>query len=40
MANLVPSAALMLITATVWWMTRKSGPARTPAAYPAAEPAQ
>jgi len=35
-ANLVPSVALMLITATVWWMTRMSGPARTPAAYPAA----
>ena len=40
MANLVPSAALVLITATVWWMTRTSGPARTPAAYPAAGPAQ
>lgn len=36
MANLVPSAALVLITAIIWWMTRKSGPARTPAAYPAA----
>jgi membrane protease YdiL (CAAX protease family) len=35
-ANLVPSAALVVITATVWWMTRKSGPARTPAAHPAA----
>ncbi|WP_201778159.1 CPBP family intramembrane glutamic endopeptidase [Mycolicibacterium chubuense] len=35
-ANLVPSAALVVITATVWWMTRKSGPARTPAVHPAA----
>ncbi|TXH18598.1 MAG: CPBP family intramembrane metalloprotease [Mycobacterium sp.] len=34
MANLVPSAALVVITATVWWMTRTSGPARTPAAGP------
>jgi membrane protease YdiL (CAAX protease family) len=34
-ANLVPSAALVLITAIVWWTTRKSGPARTPVAYPA-----
>lgn len=32
---LVPSAALILITATVWWMTRRSGPARTPADCPA-----
>lgn len=39
-ANLVPSAALVVITATVWWMTRTSGPARTPAAYPAAGPEQ
>lgn len=29
-ANLVPSAALVLITAMVWWVTRKTGPARTP----------
>jgi len=30
-ANLVPSAGLVVITAIVWWTTRKSGPARTPA---------
>lgn len=30
-ANLVPSAALVLITAVVWWITRKTGPARSPA---------
>ena len=30
-ANLVPSVVLILITATIWWITRKSGPARTPA---------
>jgi membrane protease YdiL (CAAX protease family) len=29
-ANLVPSAGLLVITAVVWWTTRKSGPARTP----------
>lgn len=29
-ANLVPSAALAIITAVIWWSTRKSGPARTP----------
>lgn len=29
--NLIPSAALILITAIVWWITRKTGPARTPA---------
>jgi membrane protease YdiL (CAAX protease family) len=29
--NLVPSAALVLVTAVIWWMTRKSGPALTPA---------
>ncbi len=29
-ANLVPSAGLVVITAVVWWTTRKSGPARTP----------
>lgn len=29
-ANLVPSAGLAVITAIVWWTTRKSGPARTP----------
>jgi uncharacterized protein len=29
-ANLVPSAGLLVITAIVWWTTRKSGPARTP----------
>ncbi|ETX26979.1 CPBP family intramembrane glutamic endopeptidase [Roseivivax isoporae] len=29
-ANLVPSAAIAVITAIVWWTTRKSGPARTP----------
>lgn len=36
MANLVPSAALVVITATVWLMTRRSGPARTPADHPSA----
>ncbi|MBG6238272.1 membrane protease YdiL (CAAX protease family) [Mycetocola sp. CAN_C7] len=30
-ANLIPSAALILITAAAWWITRKTGPARTPA---------
>jgi membrane protease YdiL (CAAX protease family) len=30
-ANLVPSAGILIITAIVWWTTRKSGPARTPA---------
>jgi len=30
-ANLIPSATLILITAIVWWITRKTGPARTPA---------
>jgi membrane protease YdiL (CAAX protease family) len=39
-ANLVPSAALVVITATVWWMTRTSGPVRTPAACPATGPQQ
>jgi uncharacterized protein len=29
-ANLVPSAGLAVITAIIWWTTRKSGPARTP----------
>jgi membrane protease YdiL (CAAX protease family) len=29
-ANLMPSAGLVVITAIVWWTTRKSGPARTP----------
>ncbi|MCG7625896.1 CPBP family intramembrane glutamic endopeptidase [Epibacterium sp. Ofav1-8] len=29
-ANLVPSAGLAVITAIVWWTTRKSGPALTP----------
>lgn len=29
---LVPSAALLVITALVWWMTRRPGPARTPSA--------
>lgn len=29
-ANLVPSAMLVLITTTVWWTTRRQGPARTP----------
>ena len=28
--NLAPSAALVVITSIVWWMTRKDGPARTP----------
>ncbi len=28
--NLAPSAALVVITAIVWWMTREDGPARTP----------
>jgi uncharacterized protein len=30
-ANLVPGAGLAIITAAIWWTTRKSGPARTPA---------
>lgn len=30
-ANLVPSVGLAIITAVIWWTTRKSGPARTPA---------
>lgn len=30
-ATLIPSAALILITAAVWWITRRTGPARTPA---------
>lgn len=30
-ANLIPSAALIVITAIIWWITRKTGPARTPA---------
>jgi membrane protease YdiL (CAAX protease family) len=30
-ATLIPSATLILITAGVWWITRKTGPARTPA---------
>lgn len=29
-ANLIPSAAVILITAAVWWITRNTGPARTP----------
>jgi membrane protease YdiL (CAAX protease family) len=29
-ANLVPSAVLVVVTAIVWWMTHRSGPARTP----------
>lgn len=29
-ANLLPSAVLVVITAIVWWTTRRSGPARTP----------
>jgi membrane protease YdiL (CAAX protease family) len=29
-ANLVPSAALVVITAIIWWTTLRSGPARTP----------
>jgi membrane protease YdiL (CAAX protease family) len=29
-ANLVPSAMLVVITAVVWWTTRRTGPARTP----------
>jgi membrane protease YdiL (CAAX protease family) len=29
LANLVPSAALVIITAVVWWLTRRTGPART-----------
>ncbi len=37
-ANLVPSAALLLITAVIRWMTRESGPARTPAPDSSAEP--
>lgn len=35
-ANLVPSAALVLITAVIWWMTRETGPARTSAPEPSA----
>ncbi len=39
-ANLVPSAALAIITAVIWWTTRGSGPARTPAiAYEQSEQA-
>jgi uncharacterized protein len=30
-ANLIPSVGLAAITGIVWWTTRKSGPARTPA---------
>lgn len=30
--SLVPSAGLVVITAVIWWMTRRSGPLRTPAA--------
>lgn len=30
-ANLIPSATLILITAVIWWITRKTGPALTPA---------
>ena len=30
-ATLIPSGALILITAAVWWITRRTGPARTPA---------
>lgn len=30
-ANLLPSAGLVVITAIIWWMTRKTGPARTAA---------
>ncbi|MDF2561278.1 MAG: Abortive infection protein [Microbacterium sp.] len=29
-ANLIPSATLILITAVIWWTTRKTGPALTP----------
>ncbi|MGJ9422276.1 lysostaphin resistance A-like protein [Aeromicrobium sp. CF3.5] len=29
--NLIPSAGIIVATAIVWWMTRTSGPARTPA---------
>ena len=32
-ANLVPSATLVLITAIVWWMTRKDGPVCMPATH-------
>ncbi|GGL99566.1 MULTISPECIES: CPBP family intramembrane glutamic endopeptidase [Micromonospora] len=28
--NLLPGAGLVVITAIIWWMTRKSGPVRTP----------
>lgn len=31
-ANLIPSAGLVFITAIIWWMTRKTGPACTPEA--------
>lgn len=30
-ATLIPGAVLILITAAVWWITRRTGPARTPA---------
>ncbi|PPF37017.1 CPBP family intramembrane glutamic endopeptidase [Pseudoclavibacter sp. AY1H1] len=30
-ATLMPSATLILITVVIWWMTRRTGPARTPA---------
>ncbi|MBF4457910.1 CPBP family intramembrane glutamic endopeptidase [Pseudoclavibacter sp. VKM Ac-2867] len=30
LATLMPSATLILITAVIWWMTRRTGPARTP----------
>lgn len=39
-ANLVPSAGLAVITAIVWWTTRKSGPARTPAVREGSENAR
>lgn len=32
-ANVVPSAGLVALIAIVWWITRKSGPARTPAVW-------
>ena len=31
LASLVPSAGLVVITAVVWWVSRRTGPARTPA---------
>lgn len=35
-ASLVPGAVLVVITAIVWWATRRTGPVRTPAGGPGA----